>query len=765
METTHRKALKRTARQRAAWIGRLLGPISIALILATLNIGCAGVTTRASSSTAESALQIATPALPDAITQTAYTGALSATGGVAPYTWSITSGALPTGLNLNSSSGQITGTPRTAGTFTFMAQVTDSSPTPQIATASAAVLTLQLLQITTTSLPDPEVQTNYSVTLMASGGMTPYVWSISSGSLPPGLTLDSSTGVISGVPMSTGSYAFTVEVSDPPSAPQKSSRNLNAKVQPKLQVTTNNLPTGQPQVAYSAALTASGGTTPYSWSISSGALPIGLTLGSSNGFISGTPTQSGTFSFAAQVGDSAGHTAQQALSIQVAAPSPFSISTTSLPPGTVSVAYSTTLQTTGGTTPNSWSISAGALPPGLSLSATTGVISGIPTQSGMFLFSVQVSDSAGHTTQQSLSIQISSPLSFATASLPPGRVNVAYSTALQATGGTTPYSWSISSGALPAGLTLNSSTGAISGTPAGSGTFLFAAQVADAAGHTAQQPLSIQILAAPTITSQPTSRTITAGQTATFSVTASGTAPLSYQWTKNGTAISGATLSSYTTPTETVSDNGAQFAVIVSNSAGSVTSNAATLTVTTPGQLNSSASSLTFTNVNVGSTSTQSVTLTNSGGSNVSISNVAISGAGFSVNGISIGLILNPGAMVTMNVIFAPAASGSVIGGVTITSNASNSPLTVSFSGTGVMVTHSTALNWTASTSIVVGYNIYRGSASGGPYSRLNSTPNAGTSFSDTAVLSGQTYFYVVTAVDSQSVESVYSNEVQAAIP
>jgi hypothetical protein len=270
---------------------------------------------------------------------------------------------------------------------------------------------------------------------------------------------------------------------------------------------------------------------------------------------------------------------------------------------------------------------------------------------------------------------------------------------------------------------------------------------------------------APSITTQPANQTVTAGQTATFSVTATGTAPLSYQWQKNGTAISGATSSTYTTPSTSTTDNGAQFVVAVSNSVGNVISSAATLTVTTPGQISSSASSLTFGNVNVGSSSTQSVTLTNTGGSNVSVSNVTISGPGFSVNGISTGLILSPGATATMNVIFAPAASGSVTGSVTITSNASNSPLTISFSGSGVVVTHSATLTWTASTSVVVGYYVYRSSISGGPYTKLSSSIDASTSFIDTSVVSGQTYYYVVTAGDSNNVESAYSNQVTATIP
>jgi fibronectin type 3 domain-containing protein len=106
-----------------------------------------------------------------------------------------------------------------------------------------------------------------------------------------------------------------------------------------------------------------------------------------------------------------------------------------------------------------------------------------------------------------------------------------------------------------------------------------------------------------------------------------------------------------------------------------------------------------------------------------------------------------------------------VTGSVTITSNASNSPLTISVSGTGLVAAHSATLTWSASTSIVVGYNVYRGSTSGGPYTRLNSSLDAGTTFTDSSVLSGQTYYYVVTAVDSNDVESADSNEVTAVIP
>jgi hypothetical protein len=271
---------------------------------------------------------------------------------------------------------------------------------------------------------------------------------------------------------------------------------------------------------------------------------------------------------------------------------------------------------------------------------------------------------------------------------------------------------------------------------------------------------------APSITTQPSSRTITAGQTTTFSVTASGTAPLNYQWRKNGTAISGATSSSYTTPAETTSDSGAQFTVLVSNLAGSVTSNAATLTVNapTPGALTPSATSLSFGNVIVSNNSVLGVNFTNSGSVNITVSSVTISGAGYTSSGISNGQIITPGQVVTLNLTFAPAATGSIPGNVTLTSNASNSPTSIGLSGSAVLA-HTATLSWTASTSTVVGYNLYRGTVSGGPYVLVSSSVVAGTQYVDSSVLAGQTYYYVATAVASGNVESTYSNQVTAPVP
>jgi len=209
---------------------------------------------------------------------------------------------------------------------------------------------------------------------------------------------------------------------------------------------------------------------------------------------------------------------------------------------------------------------------------------------------------------------------------------------------------------------------------------------------------------APSITAQPVSQSVIAGQTATFSVTATGTAPLSYQWRRNGAAVSGATSASYTTSATTSADNGAQFTVAVGNSAGSVTSSAATLTVNAATYLlSASPASLGFGNVDIGSNSSLGATLTNNGNSNVTISGVTITGAGFSTSGVTSGTILSPNQSATVTVAFAPTVAQNFTGSVGVTSNATNSPATITLSGVGVQTAPPSFSVWVAPSLVRVG--------------------------------------------------------------
>jgi len=182
--------------------------------------------------------------------------------------------------------------------------------------------------------------------------------------------------------------------------------------------------------------------------------------------------------------------------------------------------------------------------------------------------------------------------------------------------------------------------------------------------------------------------------------------------------------------------------------------------------LTASPSTVSFGSVNTGSNSTRSVTVTNSSTSSVTVSNVSVSGAGFNASGLPAGLILTPGQNADLAVTFAPASTGSVTGKVTVAANAASAPLAIALSGSGVTPSGRTVtLNWNPSTSSVAGYRAYRATTSGGPYTSLNSTPNPQTSWTDSNVQSGTTYYYVVTSVAADTVESAYSNQATAAIP
>jgi hypothetical protein len=183
------------------------------------------------------------------------------------------------------------------------------------------------------------------------------------------------------------------------------------------------------------------------------------------------------------------------------------------------------------------------------------------------------------------------------------------------------------------------------------------------------------------------------------------------------------------------------------------------LTVTTPTPVD-------LGNVNVGSSNSKTVTIQNSGNTSVTITQASASGSGFTLTGLAVPLTLAASQSTSFTVQFTPTAAGSVAGSVTIFSNAVNSPLTISLMGTGVQTAaHSVDLSWIVSTTPGVSYNVYRGSQTGGPYTKLNSMAITGTAYTDTTVQSGLKYFYVVTAVESSNIESTYSNEVPASIP
>jgi len=175
--------------------------------------------------------------------------------------------------------------------------------------------------------------------------------------------------------------------------------------------------------------------------------------------------------------------------------------------------------------------------------------------------------------------------------------------------------------------------------------------------------------------------------------------------------------------------------------------------------------SMSFGTVAVGSNATQTGTLM-AGSSDITVSSAAWNGQGYAVSGITFPVTVPAGQTVSFTVTFAPQAAGSAPGNVSFDSNAANSPASENWTGSGGQVSsHTVALSWNTSTSQVAGYNVYRGTVSGGPYSKVNTSLETGTNFTDNQLFSGQTYYYVTTAVDSNGLESQYSNQASAAIP
>ncbi|WP_267112368.1 putative Ig domain-containing protein [Xanthomonas sacchari] len=435
--------------------------------------------------------------LPNGTAGQAYSAAITqASGGIAPYTYAVTAGALPAGVTVNSATGALSGTPTVTGNFSFTLVATDStSGTPGQASRSYTLaIVAPTLTVAPSTLPSGTAGTAYNQTLSTSGGTAPYTYALSSGALPAGLSL-SSAGVLSGTPTVAGSFTFVVGVTDAGSFGGSHAYTLSI-ASPTLAITPPTLPAAAINASYSQALSTSGGTAPYSYVLNAGTLPSGMSL-SAGGVLSGTPTTAGNFAFTVGVTDANAFTAAQAFTLTVASPT-LTLSPPALPAGTAGSAYSQALSATGGTAPYSYSLATGALPAGMSLSAA-GVLSGTPTQAGSFVFTATVTDSTAGVPGQasrSYTLSIAAPtLTPGQPTLPAGTAGAAYNQTLSTSGGTAPYSYSVVSGALPTGLSLTTA-GVLSGTPSAAGSFAFSIKVSDANGFSATQAYTLTIASA-----------------------------------------------------------------------------------------------------------------------------------------------------------------------------------------------------------------------------------------------------------------------------
>jgi len=494
----------------------------------TVQVSGGGTATRAFSITVASASQltIAATTLQSGVVNVAYPiTTLSASGGSnTGFVWAVVSGA-PPGLTLTNA-GILSGTPLLAGIFTMTVQVTDSLNNVAQRQFSITINAGSNITILNTSLPNASLSTIYNQSLVASGGTQPYQWSVIEGLLPVGLTL-SQAGLISGVPVTPGGFQFTVRVTDAASPSASTSRVFLLSVTTGLSITS-----APPNAAigsnYNFTLSASGGVAPFTWTVASGSLPPGLTLGPTTGLLTGIPTIGGTYDLVLRVTDGTGQSATRAVTIQVNAQ--LSVTTTALAGGTVGTAYSQTLAATGGTGLGyNWFIISGNLPGGLTINPSTGAISGTPNANGTFNFTAQVNDSAGSFASRQLSITIGSTLSITTTSLPNGATSTAYNQTVVAAGGIQPLTWSVSAGSLPAGLSLNSNTGTISGTPTAGGSFTFTIQVRDTGNASNTRQFTLTVVEALSITTPTALPNASEGAAFNQSLTATGgTAP--YTW-------------------------------------------------------------------------------------------------------------------------------------------------------------------------------------------------------------------------------------------
>jgi hypothetical protein len=456
---------------------------------------------------------------------------LIATGGTTPYTWSLLSGSLPAGVVLNSN-GIVGGTPTATGTFDFTVKVTDA----QNATAQKP---FTIVTITPATGYDGQfVSQNVPATLQQGQSFVVTIRWLNTGSTPwdggggfaiisqnPAHNIDWGGDTVPWInfPVFPGEQMELLFQAFAPSRAgvynfqwQLFQQGVGFFGQMSTNVSITVGDPGQPAplsiggpsalaavkgILFTNTLTATGGAPPYSWSVAAGSLPSGIALNPSTGALSGAPGAAGSFSATVQVTDSKSATAQKSLTFTVTLP-PVEVVTSTLPGAIKGVGFSQQLNAAGGKPPYVWSVTGGSLPGGLSMAPASGLLSGTPTAAGSFNFTVTATDADSHAASKALSIAVAAPpLSVTAIPALETLMGLSFNYQLSANGGTTPYTWSAAAGALPLGLNLNATTGAISGTASAGGLFMFSVTVRDAATVSASATVQIKVIDPATIPS------------------------------------------------------------------------------------------------------------------------------------------------------------------------------------------------------------------------------------------------------------------------
>ena len=489
----------------------------------------------------------------------AYQQTVSAAGGAAPYCYASTSGALPPGIALNPSSGELAGTPATAGSFSFTVTATDAtgcagarayevvlfSPCPELAFLPA-------------TLPFGQVDSAYAETLAVSAGTPPFTFSLGSGTLPAGITL-SPAGELSGTPSAVGTFAFTVAVAD--STLCRDSTAYALSVFPActaIAVAPALLPTGAVGQTFDQTFTAAGGRPPYTWSIAAGALPEGLALDPATGRLQGTPAVADTFPITVAAADSLGCTGMRDHVLTIYATPPASSVAAdatgllisnghpcvavpmvytrgeSTPAGSVRVTFTLDITRIVLCTPATPSASirpgpwldgyantsfAVADEGGGTYTVDVGLIGepcGITGGGSLFTLDLTAAGPDGSGTITVTSVRVRDclgalvpvapgppaalaidrqPLALRPAALPGGSVGDPYAVVLTTDSGTAPFAWTVLSGSLPPGLALDGASGALAGTPTAVVSSYFTVAAEDVQGRTGTRSYSLPIFA------------------------------------------------------------------------------------------------------------------------------------------------------------------------------------------------------------------------------------------------------------------------------